>query len=243
MATKQSSKKVDEENKEETIESVAIENEKTDSNSDIDYKAEYEKMKNEFSEMKELMAQVLKSQENPKTVSEDKSAENTDMIYEDIEAKIIPMNKIVYITNLFDGKMYLTGMNNKPINFEDFGVTLPVTWEDLQQICSTYRSFAEKGYFFIHNKDMVQILNLNDAYKKIIDKNMIEDILKLTDNQIKDILSNITDTIKETILNVIVKGVKDNNPKYTDARKISLIGTLLNKDIYKTAQQLRDLEK
>lgn len=234
MATKQVNKEVDTENIEKVIENKTEE---------INYKSEYEKLKNDFNELKELMTQVLKGQETNKNVQEEKSVEYTSTDFEDYEAKIIPLNKIVYITNLFDGKMYLTGTNNKPINFENFGVTLPVTWEDLQQVCATYRSFAEKGYFFIHNKDMVSILNLNDAYKKIIDKNMIEDILKLSDNQIKDILSNITDIIKDTVLNIIVKGVKENNPKYSDARKISLIGTLLNKDVYKIAQQLRELEK
>lgn len=201
---------------------------------EIDYKTEYEKLQSQFNEMKEQFAQLMKVQsENSNKVSED---------IQDEEAPIIPSNKITNITNIFDGKMYLNA-NNKIIGFESFGMTLPVTFEDLQYICANHRTFAEKGYFFIHNKDMIHALYLDEAYKKIINKSTIEHILKLTDKQITETISNTTDTIKDTIINLIVKGVKDNKPEYADKRKIDLISELTGQDIFKLAQDLRELEK
>ena len=229
--------------KETVVEETKIETPEVVENT-IDYKSEYEKLKNEFGDLKAMMAQLIESQKtnSVKENVEDKSIKDlNDTVIDD--AVIIPTNKMVYLTNLFDGKMYLTGSNNKPVNFENFGVTLPVTYEDLQYICSNHRSFAEKGYFFIHNKDMVHALYLDEAYKKIVNKSVIETILKLSAKQIEEIMNNTTSTIKDTIFNTVVNGVKNVSPEYSDTTKIGLVGKLYGKDIFETAQKLRELEK
>ena len=193
---------------------------------EIDYKAEYEKLKKE--------SETLKL-ENKK--SEDQDEYNGDLT--------IAPSKMINVTNLFFGELYLEGVHGV-ISFPTFGVTRPMTFEDISHAQSTARAFAEDGYFYIHDENAVKLLYLEDNYQHFIKKDKIKKILSLSENQIEDLIKNTTPVIKDTIANMIIDGlVKDENldyqyKKFTDKNKIVIVGKVLDKDLIGLAKAVTD---
>jgi len=211
-------------------------------NTDVVVDTEKEKLKSELDELKQLVAQLLKDkQESSANVS---VATDPQEIEEDVA--IIPPNKMINVTSLFYGGMTLTG-NNKRIRFERFGVTQPVSFEDLTHICSNHRNLAEEGAFFIHNKDAVKSLYLEDNYKKFINKQTIENFITLPEEQMRSMFKNTTKEIQETIVDLVIDGVKKyikgEDSKYSNRNKVEIISELSGKNIYQLANEAVEQEK
>lgn len=193
------------------------------------------KLQSELDELKAMMEQLMESQ---KTQPEVVTKPQDDMEIDD-EVELIPPNKMMNLTSLFYGGMTLQGAN-KPIRFEHFGMTRPVSFEDLTFICNNHRSLAENGFFFIHNKDAIKALYLDDHYKRFVNKQTIENIITLPDQEITNIFNNVTNELKETIIDVVIAGVKQHiqtgdNMKYSNRNKIELLSSLSGKNIWKIA--------
>ena len=207
----------------------------------IDYKSENDKLKNEMSELKAMLQQLLSVQTQGK--QEIKNTNSVDGLFESSKTiSEIPANKKINITSLFDGQLNLKGMHGN-IPLPRFGVTIPVTYENLIYICNNQRVFAEEGYFFIHDKDVVESQYLTENYKKFVNKEMIENIITLPTHKIGEIYNNVTDHLKETIIDIVVKGVKSGDYKYSDRNKIAYLSEISDKDIYKMVDLLRDYDK
>lgn len=194
-------------------------------------------LESEISELKEMVKQLIQSNQNNKKVTDVSEIENED------ELKTIPSQKLINVTSLFFGDLNLIASHGKPINFKHFGTTLPITFEDLTHICNNQRNFAEKGFFYIHSQDAIKILYLTNAYKKIISKSEIENLITLSNEQIKETYTKVTDNIKETIVDVVVHGIKDGEQKYLDRNKVDFIGSLCNKNLFQIAEDLRQYDE
>lgn len=194
---------------------------------EIDLKKENEKLKKEFEQLKEMFSQLIQSQNSQN--ESNREQDKTEAI------EMLP-TKLIHVTSLFHGGMTLRGSNNKPIRFERFGLTRPVTFEDLTYICSNHRTLAEEGSFFIHSKEAIELLYLESNYKKIIDKSKIENLITLPHDEIEGIFSGLTDSLKETIEDIVINGIISNDTKYLDRGKIDFIGKLCGKNLYKIAQ-------
>jgi hypothetical protein len=194
---------------------------KTEKKVEIDYKAEYEKL------MKESEALKLTVENNK---SEEQEESNGDL-------NISP-SKMINVTNLFYGKLLLEGIHGI-ISFPTFGVTRPMTFEDISHAQSNARSFAEEGYFYIHDENAVKLLYLEDNYQHFIKKDKIKKILELSEHQIKDLIENTTPLIKESIASMIIDGlVNEKNLEYQN--KIGIVGKVLDKDLIGTAKTITD---
>lgn len=198
---------------------------------EIDYKAEYERLMKESEELKKIKV------ENKKSDDQIEEENNGDLS--------ISPSKMINVTNLFFGELYLEGIHGV-ISFPTFGVTRPMTFDDISHAQSRARTFAEEGYFYIHDKNAVKLLFLEDNYQHFIKKDKIKNILNLSENQIEDLIKNTTIVIKDTIANMIIDGlVKDDklehqNKKFTDKNKIVFVGNVLNKDLIGLAKTIID---
>lgn len=205
-------------------------------------KSDYDELKNEFDELKALLLESMKAKEIKKDeVVVGKNEVDNDEL-ESPEMSIAP-HTMINVTNLFYGQLFLQGVN-KVIEFPTFGVTLPMTYEDVAHAQSQARSFAEQGYFYIHNKKAVKTLYLEDAYKNFIQKDKLVNIYKLSESQIKDIISHTTEGIKKTIVDMTIDTLvsdekKDyEHKKIKDNSKVLLIGELLGTDLIKESKKL-----
>ncbi|MBU7316140.1 hypothetical protein [Paenibacillus oleatilyticus] len=197
-----------------------------------DLVTENEMLKTEISELRQMFQQFMETQ---KLQLQEKEMKVEDSLTINDDVSIIPPNKLINITSLYSGGMTLRA-NNKPIRFDKFGITRPVTFEDLTYICSNHRNLAEEGCFFIHDQEAVKALYLSDYYKHFVNKTTIENLITLSHEKISDIFNNLTDTLKETVEDIIVNGIISNDSKYADRNKIDHISKLCGKNLYKLAQ-------
>jgi hypothetical protein len=210
---------------------------KQDANSNIeptviDYEQKSNQLELELAELKELVAQL---------------SSNKTIVSDEDDYEIIPPNKQINVTSLFYGGMTLRGNNEKPIRFENFGITRPISFDDLTHICSNHRRLAEEGAFFIHNKDAIKSLYLEENYKNFIKKEQIENVIDLPEEDIRRITKSLSSELKETVSEVVLAGVKrhikEGDYKYSNRNKVALIGELCGRDIYKIANDQIEFEK
>jgi len=203
-----------------------------------DIQNENEQLKTQLAKMQLMMEQLMESQ---KTVTTTPKVEESDPVLDENIIQIQP-NQLINVTSLFQGGLNLMGAHGKPIRFNTFGQTMPITFEDINFICSNNRSFAEKGYFFIHSSTAIKLLYLQDYYEKIINAKTIESIINLSNDKIRDIYNSTTTAIQQTIIDIIIKGIQDNNEACRDRNKIEFISTLSGKDLEKIAKELKEFE-
>jgi len=227
--------------KEETTNNKLENNNKNidETNSNAEIEEENILLKNELSEMKEMLKQLMKTQSKTVEESPVPQAEPSDDMFDmDEQLDIIPLNTYINVTSLFNGVLTLKGDNGKTMKFDNFGITLPMTFQDLSAACSNSRRFAQEGFFFIHNKQAIKSLYLTDDYKKFINKNTLENIITLPAEKIASMYKNTTNTLKDTIIDLIVKGIVANDPQYLDRTKIYKLSELIAVDIYRKSDSL-----
>ncbi len=206
---------------------------------------EQDQLKNDVNDLKEMMKMFIQSQTQSNKIDTDIKAPEKESVseYEDLEEVVsIPPNQLINVTSLFTGGMTLTGSHGKPIRFERFGQTMPVTFEDVNYACSNNRKFAEEGYFFIHSGKAVKLLYLNEAYEKIIDVKTIENLINLSTDKIEEIYNKVTQNIKDSIIDIVVRGIIANKPAYSDRNKIDFLGKLRGKDLNVIAKNIQEYE-
>lgn len=204
----------------------------------VDFTQEENKqLKQEISDLKAMFQQLMSTVQ-----SQNEAKVAAPIIEEEDEYATIDIqpNQIIKVTSLFYGGMVLRGSNNKRVPFEKFGVTMPVTYEDLNYICSNHRKLAEEGCFYIHDKNAIKALYLEDNYKNIVNKQTIESIITLSDQQITDIITNLTPSLRYTVEDIVIQGIVSNDRRYGDRNKIDLISRLCDKNLNKIAQERID---
>lgn len=177
----------------------------------------------------EAMLQSLMVQQNTNT-----KEDNDDVISE------IPMNKTVKVMSLFSGGLNLKTSNDSNatvFRFNFVGETYPIIYSDLVKIIANQRKFFKEGYCMILDKDVVKAHYLEDDYKRFVDGKVINNILEYETPKIKEIFSNVTKVIQQSIVDVVVN--KINNNEYVDKNKVAVISELYGHDLYKLADKLR----
>jgi hypothetical protein len=198
---------------------------------------ENKQLKQELSDLKAMFQQLMS------TVQSQNEAKIVVPVVEEVDEYStidIQPNQLIKVTSLFYGGMVLRGSNNKRIPFEKFGVTLPVSYEDLNYICSNHRKLAEEGCFYIHDKNAIKALYLEGNYTNIVNKQTIESIITLSDQQITDIITNLTPALRTTVEDIVIQGIVSNDRRYGDRNKIDLISHLCEKNLSKIAQERID---
>lgn len=189
-------------------------------------------LKEELESIKKMMDALMKSKE---VEAEKPKLQKKDGVFNIV--KLDP-NTLIYVESLFFGGLTLKGSHNKEIRFESFGQVMPVSYEDLTYACSNNRSFAEGGYFYIHNEDAIKSLYLTEHYKSIISADEIKNVINLSDDEIAILYSRVKKNIQTSIISNVILGIQNNDPKYLDRNKIGFIGTLCKKNLYDVADSL-----
>lgn len=223
--------------KEDNVKVIDNKVKKDDTN---ELKEKNQQLEAEINEMKLMMKQILELQSKKQTESDvllddtvSEEVSNDDYIE-------IPPNKQINITSLYYGGMTLYGANKKKIRFERFGVTRPVSFEDLTYICTEHRELAESGAFFIHNKEAVRSLYLEQSYTKILDAKKIANLMDLPHDQIESIMKMLNDVQKNTVEYIVIDGIINGDNKYMNYSKLDIINKYCGKNLQKIAQERMD---
>lgn len=210
-----------------------------------------QKIKDNFNDNKELdllkEKQVLEERLakmelliNSLTEQKEKTFTIVDNDFEFEEIPEIPMNKVIKVMSLFSGGLNLKTTNDgtaQVFRFEFIGQILPIIYSDLVKIVSNQRAFFEQGYCMILDKDVVKAHYLEDYYKKFIDGRVINNILEYDVDKIKEIFTNTTPVIQQSIIDMMVQ--KINNNEYVDKNKVTALNEVYGNDIFELANKLK----
>lgn len=213
-------------------ETTKEENVKTNGTVQISTK-EYEQMKETnvklLDQLSSVMQKIQELEESQKKKITGNIASDTVNINDAPEYVEISPSKPIKVISLSTGGVSLrTSADGRGITgrFTKFGQPRFIPYGDLQDMISTDRSFIEDGVVYICNPDVIRNNYLEDAYSKFLTKETIENILSFNIDQIKDMVSNTTQSIQETIIDLLVQ--KINRNEQVDMNKLTAIGQCVN---------------
>lgn len=185
-------------------------------------------------ELLEEENKMLKSQVNEilnllKDLNEKKSEPQVNVAndFEEEEHTFVDISplKPIKVISLSDGGVNLKTTNDgnaKVFRFDKFGHVATITYADLQDCIATCRPFIEDGTVYICDKDVVRNNYLDEYYKHFLTVDTMNNILSFPQNKIVDMVKNTTPTIQDTLIDLMVK--KINNNENVDMNKIDAIG-------------------
>jgi len=209
--------------------SVKVE-EKTNITTDVDIKKENYELKLKLENMMKMIENLQSSK-----IIETKIADKVTNIPDEIE--LIDMNKRVTITSITTGGVNLktsTDGTAKSFRLDKLGQTIPIFYSDLLGCIATDRSMFEEGLIYINDKQIVKNEYLEDFYKKFLDINTITNIMDFDTETVKEMVSNTTDAIQETI--IILIATKINKGESVDMNMVNTI-----EKSCKTVVDIRDI--
>jgi len=168
--------------------------------------------------------------------------EQTPNIDEEIDEYIdIPLNKSIKVMSLYNGGLTLFTQNHtqgKKFRFDQFGDVRTIQYTDLEACIAVQHRFFEEGYVRILNSDIVKIHGFDNAYKKILTKKQIDNILNYSDETLESMIKKTTDHIRRVIVSFIID--KFLNNEYVDMNKVNIIGKFYPRDINEIISFLRE---
>lgn len=208
----------------------------TQTTQDNTLQKENQELKSQLAEMKKMMESLMASQKETTT-----SAPTTPQFEQKSdEIPEIPMHKTVKVMSLFSGGLNLKTANDSTaqiFRFEYVGQIFPILYSDLVKSIALQRNLYQEGYCMILDTNVVKAHYLEEDYKKFIDGKTINNILEYEPSKIKDIFSNTTPVIQQSIVDLIIQ--KINNNDYVDKNKITAISEVYGRDIYELALKMR----
>lgn len=186
-------------------------------------------LQNQLSQLIGLLSKQTTASTSDEKVSDDNyiglsAFESLD----EVESKQIDPNKNIKVMSISDGSVYLksnSDCSGVTYTFEKFGVCRYIPYGKLLDVFGLNESFFRDGVVLVCDKDVVQALQLEDEYKdgSILNKEAIENIMSYEVNEIKNLVSNATPSIQETICRRIISDLRDGKKNY-DRNKVDAIG-------------------
>jgi len=198
-------------------------------------KKENEKLKNQLAEMMNMIKDLQTNNSKPENVSIEDEHINKSETIKDVE-----MNARILVTSITTGGVNLKTSNDgsaRHFRFEKLGQTIPIIYEHLINCINTDRWLFEDGLIYISDPNVIREQCLEDAYKKFLTPETIENILDFDMNVIVDMVTSTTPAIQETIIDLVVN--KLNHGGFIDMNKVNAIGTACNINIMELASKLK----
>ena len=223
----------------ETTQTAVVTN-KIDSESKLktEYEVRLEELENKLSSLLDLVSNTLTAKEStpPKNIETSFVEAEEDS---SIEPEMPSPNKQIRIMSLCHGSLNLSeeeGGRTK-IKFSKYGEVKPVLYSALINIVNTNRSFAEEGKFYILDKAAVYHLGLNEDYKRIVTKDILDNICSYSEADINAIVSNMVQGQKDTLIANLCDKVYNGSIK--DLNKVNFIEKICNVSILDKVKEMQ----
>lgn len=202
---------------------------------DDSLKKENKELKNQLAEMMNMIKelQVKKVETESKSIKEVNN--NVPQNIEDVE-----MNARILVTSITTGGVNMKTSNDgsaRHFRFEKLGQTIPIIYEHLINCINTDRWLFEDGLVYIGDPNVIREQCLEDAYKKFLTPETIENIMNFNINTIVEMVRSTTPAIQETIVDIVVD--KLNHGGSIDMNKVNAIGNVCNVNIMELASKLK----
>lgn len=215
-----------------------------------DILTENENLKKENAELSEKVTQLLDKFDKLMNELDSKKTEQptvnnihlgTDKD-ETVEYEEPNANSQIKVMSTCYGSLNLCNTSNRSVGklltFSKFGQIKSVLYHDLVDFVNNERKFAEQGYFYILDKNAVYSLGLSAEYDKLVDANIMNNILNYHDSEIHAIVSSMTRAQQETLVNLLAD--KLYNDENLDRNKIEIINKIVGIDIQAKANQKKE---
>ena len=182
------------------------------------YKEENDALKKQMEEMQKMLQQLMSQQSVP--VAQSVQEEDREQQKEEI-----PLTKRIKVTSITTGGVNLkTSYDNgaRKFRLEHLGQTKAIQYEYLIDCINTDRWLFEDGLVYINDPQVVEEQLLEEEYKKFLTPDKIQNILSFDVDTIKQMVSNSTREIQETICSVVID--KINAGESIDLNKVYAIG-------------------
>ena len=182
------------------------------------YKEENDALKKQMEEMQKMLQQLMSQQSTP--VAQSIQEEDSEQQKEEI-----PLTKRIKVTSITTGGVNLkTSYDSgaRKFRLEQLGQTKAIQYEYLIDCINTDRWLFEDGLVYINDPQVVEEQLLEEEYKKFLTPDKIQNILSFDTETIKQMVSNSTREIQETICSVVID--KINAGENIDLNKVYAIG-------------------
>ena len=182
------------------------------------YKEENDALKKQMEEMQKMLQQLMSQQSVP--VAQSVQEEDSEQQKEEI-----PLTKRIKVTSITTGGVNLkTSYDNgaRKFRLEHLGQTKAIQYEYLIDCINTDRWLFEDGLVYINDPQVVEEQLLEEEYKKFLTPDKIQNILSFDVETIRQMVSNSTREIQETICSVVID--KINAGESIDLNKVYAIG-------------------
>ena len=182
------------------------------------YKEENDALKKQMEEMQKMLQQLMSQQSAP--VTQSVQEEDSEQQKEEI-----PLTKRIKVTSITTGGVNLkTSYDSgaRKFRLEHLGQTKAIQYEYLIDCINTDRWLFEDGLVYINDPQVVEEQLLEEEYKKFLTPDKIQNILSFDTETIKQMVSNSTREIQETICSVVID--KINAGENIDLNKVYAIG-------------------
>lgn len=186
------------------------------------YKEENDALKKQMEEMQKMLQQLMSQQSAPVTqpVAQPVKEEDSEQQKEEI-----PLTKRIKVTSITTGGVNLKTTYDsgaRKFRLEQLGQTKAIQYEYLIDCINTDRWLFEEGYVYINDPQVVEEQLLEEEYKKFLTPDKIQNILSFDVETIKQMVSNSTRAIQETICSVVIDKIKAG--ENVDLNKVYAIG-------------------
>jgi RecJ-like exonuclease len=198
-------------------------------------KSEQETMKKQMTKIEEMMEMLMNKQAEPAVRPMEEFVDSNQPI---------PPNEYVRVTSLVRGKLNVSTERfgrGTIFHFSAFGQTKNINYQTLENIVNNNRSFAEKGYFFIHNSKAVKDLMLEEYYKNILSREDMVEIIENKGSDIVELFKTSNDSQRQQIVELLVEHVaKGGN---IDFNKLNIMSSIYEKDISVMITEVKNFKK
>lgn len=121
--------------------------------------------------------------------------------------------------------------------FSHFGEEQNIPVSDLKKIVKNNRSFITNGVCYIADKDFITSERLKKVYEKLIDSDKMIDTIMADKETFRNVFESIVDAQKETISDMLVQKIVDNED--VDMNIVKICGDIIGKDLYEIANSIK----
>jgi len=211
--------------------------------SPTNFEQENKNLRSELDELKQMILNLTQNQNQQNQQANNISTTFTTPIisnkYDDeLDNFEITPNKFIKVMSLNFGKLVLTTEargQGKTFIFNKFGDIRNIIYTDLSNIVHNHQSFAEKGRFYIFDKNFVRNHGLSGYYNKFLNKETIDNILNYNSDEIISLFKNTTDVQRDIIVNLLIKKIVDGEE--VDVIKVDVLSRLGKVNIYDVARE------
>lgn len=173
------------------------------------------------SEVKEVKTPKTTNVDLEKQLSETNAqlAEALKAIDQLMQNQSQPVRPVVTTENALKGKKirvislmaYQVNLSTEPMGagktfvFEEYGSTIKIKFDDLEDCYSSYRKTFEDGSLYIADADAVEELGLTEDYQKLYDKKTVDKIILLKTDLDVDMFLNMSPDLQDSTARAIAE--------------------------------------